>query len=425
MSNTQKFNKKVLFISGPFSELEDYINNDLEKPKGMPGVYKRLKYFAEKGWEVHWIVEGKTDRRFKKDGINFYTYNPSFYIFKWLLNNLRLSRIIKIAFLLRFVKVFTLSLKVANEIKPDVIYGLKVAYALPSYIVARKLNAVAIFVEFGTWMYRDFISSNFLRRIIRLPFFIGSIIAFNLPFDLFIMTNDGTNGDKVFKYFKIPENKCLFLLNGVDKNPIQRTKENITYLRKKYNLPLDRKIILSVGRLVSWKRLDKVIKFFSSIKGYKYNLQLVIVGNGDQEVKLNEIVKEEELGDSVKFMGDLPHKDIFEIMALSDVYISFYDLSNLSNTMLEAISSGLPIISLNDGSLSEVVTDGYNGILINSFDEKDRVIEMLSNDEILERMSKASYEIALKKLYTWDERMEKELKIVENLIEAKRKGYGR
>jgi glycosyltransferase involved in cell wall biosynthesis len=323
------------------------------------------------------------------------------------------------------VKVFTLSLKVANEVKPDVIYGLKVAYALPSYIVARKLNAVAIFAEFGTWMYRDFISSNFLRRIIRLPFFIGSIIAFNLPFDLFIMTNDRTNGDKVFKYFKIPENKCLFLLNGVDKNPIQRTKENITYLRKKYKLPLDRKIILSVGRLVSWKRVDKVIKFFSSIKGYKYNLQLVIVGNGDQEVKLKEIVKEEELGDSIKFMGDLPHKDIFEIMALSDVYISFYDLSNLSNTMLEAISSGLPIISLNDGSLSEVVTDGYNGILINSFDEKDRVIEMLFNDEILERMSKASYEIALKKLYTWDERMEKELRIVENLIEAKRKDYGR
>ena len=114
----------------------------------------------------------------------------------------------------------------------------------------------------------------------------------------------------------------------------------------------------------SKKGVKYLIETLNIIKNKNKNIRLFIVGDGEEREYLEKLVKELTLEDYVRFIGKIPNERVLEYMVASDIFI----LPSLSEgfpvTFLEAMASGLPIITTNVRGLSEIIIDGENGFLV-------------------------------------------------------------
>lgn len=179
---------------------------------------------------------------------------------------------------------------------------------------------------------------------------------------------------------------------------------------------------MSVNKLKIWKRIDRQIFAISELKkNYQMkNLVLLIIGDGPERKNLENLVKKYEVEKEVKFVGPIPHSQVANYFRLADLFLITNDVSNLSNQLLEALYFGLPIITLNDGSTKEVLESGYNAILVSLNKIKEElpkaIYQVLTNEELTQRLRKNAKVTAKNKILSWEKRMEKEIELVNSLI---------
>lgn len=181
--------------------------------------------------------------------------------------------------------------------------------------------------------------------------------------------------------------KKIFLCKYYPINTKVFKPRNKNKLRKKYNLPIDKKIVLfSAQDLMDLRK--GYHHFIDIVSKLKNQNDIFFVSIGKYKKKLSHI---ENLG-QIEF---LPHNKISEIYSLSDIFICTSLIDNLPLTVLEALASGNLVISLKNGGTDEVLKNiGY------SFkkNEKKRLIEKLKKVSSLEirEKSKKSRNFALK-----------------------------
>ena len=146
----------------------------------------------------------------------------------------------------------------------------------------------------------------------------------------------------------------------------------------------ERLTALTVGRLIKRKRIDWIIKACS-------NVNLIITGDGPEREHLENIA-----GKNVKFLG---HKE--PDYTAADVYISASEHEGMSNSILEAMSSGLPLIV--SRCSSELVKN--NGYVINSPEQIKEALGALD----LDKFSMASIELSRK--HSWKEISERYIEL--------------
>lgn len=121
--------------------------------------------------------------------------------------------------------------------------------------------------------------------------------------------------------------------------------------------------ILYVGRLIPLKQVDLVIKALPGIiKKIDKKIIFRIIGSGPDNEKLKRLVKDLKLGHNVKFIGEVDYDNIHKEYQNVDIYIQLSKVEGMSNTILEAMSCGLPIITTNVGDAEKIIRG--NGILI-------------------------------------------------------------
>ncbi len=129
-----------------------------------------------------------------------------------------------------------------------------------------------------------------------------------------------------------------YIQNGIDIKYFSNrlTDDEKVSLKKKLDIPVNKKVIISVGALIDRKNPFYLIDSFlnSNIKD-KYCL--VILGQG---ALADECKKRCELG--IKMLGNV--NNVREYLAISDIYISTSKAEGLPNSVLEAMSSGLPVL---------------------------------------------------------------------------------
>jgi glycosyltransferase involved in cell wall biosynthesis len=118
--------------------------------------------------------------------------------------------------------------------------------------------------------------------------------------------------------------------------------------------------VVTVGRLVPWKRIDHLIEAVTECK----DTGLVVVGDGPERGRLEDIVWKNQLTDRVYFAGQKSKAETFVLMAACDLFVLNSSYEGFPHVVLEAMSAGLPVVATAAGGTPELVSDGENGLLI-------------------------------------------------------------
>lgn len=166
-----------------------------------------------------------------------------------------------------------------------------------------------------------------------------------------------------------------------------------TEIKEKYSIP-DKPVLLYAGRLDPEKHLEEVLEAVA-IAVKKIDFCFVVVGKGTSKTCLEKISDKLGITDKVIFTGFVPDKDLPYFYKLSRCFIIASIAELLSLCTLQAMASGLPIISVNAGALGELVKDKMNGYLYNEGDIiaiVQSIEDMITNDDLYAKMSKKSLE---------------------------------
>ena len=128
-------------------------------------------------------------------------------------------------------------------------------------------------------------------------------------------------------------------------------------------------ILLSVGRIQEQKRQLDVLKFLDSFRKVDTNFYCYFVGGpsgklgDDYLIQLKDTVKEFNLESHVEFLGNLTQLKIKELMNRSKLLIHTSHFETFGLVAIEANSMGVPVLTTNQGSLSELIENNVNGYL--------------------------------------------------------------
>ena len=372
----------------------------LDGGKGRASTYLSLKGFVDRGHEVVYITSSKAQKTSGSFGINVNRIK-TFFTDRRVVFDLLVLPITTICFLIAGIKY-------GRKTKPDVIYAHSTHTALAAYTLSKLFKAKYVLRLYGVSYQK---STRFKISYLFL------YLAFWKKADLYILTNDGTSADQIAKSFGVPEEKIFFLRNGINKNWHDNNVMN-TALRKQYS-PNNEKILLSVSRLTNWKQVDLIIKSLPDLIRLNDQVRLIIVGDGKERKNLQKLCEDLKVVEYVFFTGALQQELIKDYMSIADIFISMNSLSSLSNPVFEAMICGKPVIALNKGTTTDLIKDIDTGFLIeeNELDTLPHLVnDILSNDELMEKIGRNAQKYMLEQWPSWEERVDQEVSLIESLF---------
>lgn len=183
---------------------------------------------------------------------------------------------------------------------------------------------------------------------------------------------------------------------GIDTDHFFPTDASI--LRRSLGLE-DKKVIVSVGRLVHRKGQDYLIQSMPLILHQVPNAHLLLVGQGPYLEHLQKLVKEHGLENSVTFIGRVDYKELPQYLCVGDIFampsrsrLKGLEVEGLGIVYLEASSCGLPVLAGNSGGAPDAVKQSETGLVVNGTDEKQiasAAIELLNNSDSSKKMGLA------------------------------------
>ena len=180
----------------------------------------------------------------------------------------------------------------------------------------------------------------------------------------------------------IPEHRITVLHNGVEKLR-ETSSQDREKTRAEWGIEKDAVVIGIVARLEAVKGHGYFIQAARQVVNQVDSVKFLIVGTGSAEQALKEQVSRERLDEHIVFTGHL--NDIAPIMNIMDIHVISSLSEALCLSIIEAMSLGKPCIATDTGGNSELVRDGYNGILVPVKDVGALAGAMLTlvNDETL------------------------------------------
>jgi UDP-glucose:(heptosyl)LPS alpha-1,3-glucosyltransferase len=201
----------------------------------------------------------------------------------------------------------------------------------------------------------------------------------------------------IFQRYKVPEDRIALVYNGVDINRFHpRNHQYRGEIRKKYGFE-NEKIILFVSNNFRMKGLSFLIKALAQVKGEgSFPLKLLILGR-DHQAPYLRLAEKLGLSEEVVFAGNTDEPQKYYGAADLLVHPTFYDACSL--TVLEALASGLPVITTSSNGASGIITQGKEGFILLDPRDKRTLAERISfylNDDNRAKASIAARELAEK-----------------------------
>ena len=196
---------------------------------------------------------------------------------------------------------------------------------------------------------------------------------------------------ETLNHFKITK-QIDVIPNFIDSNLYNKDGDKV--LRSKF-ANTQEKILIHVSNLRKVKRVTDVVKIFEIVQK-EIPSKLIMIGDGPERIQAEQLCRKLNISDRVKFMGKL--KSVEEFMSISDLFLLPSETESFGLVALEAMASGVSVISSNSGGLSEVNIDGITGYLSEVGDVKqmsENAITLLSNEKMLDTFKQNAFNHAM------------------------------
>ncbi|MGA1863749.1 MAG: glycosyltransferase [bacterium] len=161
----------------------------------------------------------------------------------------------------------------------------------------------------------------------------------------------------------IPKEKIQVIYNGIDIKPYREvSKKTIENYRESFDINDHSPAIGIVANLRPVKGLDIFLMAAKLVKKEVPASRFIIVGDGEERDRLKRLSNELGLEDSVRFLGK--REDVVNIVNALDIGVLSSYSESLSNSVIEYLAAGLPVVCTNAGGCDELVEAGVNGFLV-------------------------------------------------------------
>lgn len=257
--------------------------------------------------------------------------------------------------------------------------------------------------------------SSFINKKIKIIGIKHMLLEGNLRFLKKIILNISLK--KMYKLITISK----FHLKNYKENGINLEKIEVIYNSVNHNFYNFKKevfksnelIFLEAASLIKRKGQIDILKACKILKNEGHIFKVLLIGEGEDEKKIRELILEYKLKENVMLLGF--KENIKEFLNKSHVFLLPSYSEGLPLSILEAMSSGIPIISTNIAGIPEVVLNEVNGFLIKPGDYEELANKMryfIKNTGEIKRMGIKSRELILKKFTeeSWNKEWKKLLK---------------
>lgn len=164
---------------------------------------------------------------------------------------------------------------------------------------------------------------------------------------------------------KIKNKNKVTIYNGIKFNEIEKNDG----IFQKYNIPSNKFLITSVGRLCDVKRFDLLIKSIKNLDVF-----CILVGDGENKNSLIELAKKEKIQEKILFTGNILNEDVKKILSISNLFIITSDREGFPYVFIESLLCKTPVISTDVSDIKDMIGEKY----IVPFDKYDKLNEKIN-----------------------------------------------
>lgn len=195
----------------------------------------------------------------------------------------------------------------------------------------------------------------------------------------------------VAKYLKEKNihSTAVAISNGVNLEQFFPFYGNTESFKIEHRIPLDKKIILHVGRFDKDKRIEVLIKAMPIVLRKK-EVCFILCGDGKEKRKYEQMVKKLNLAKNVVWIGIVSHqKELPKVYQMADLFVTPSPIETQGIVVLEAMASAKPVVGANAGALPELIKNNINGFTFKPNDENDfaeKILRILNNEKMAREM---------------------------------------
>jgi L-malate glycosyltransferase len=275
-----------------------------------------------------------------------------------------------------------LASKLVDVVKYEKLDLLHVHYAIPhasaAYMAKQILAAEGIYIPVVTTLHGTDIT------------LVGKDASFEPVITFAINQSDAVTAvseslkKDTFQHFKIY--KPIHVVPNFINLDEYTSEVNIS-AKKKY-APGGEKIMIHVSNFRAVKRVDDVIRIFYEVRK-QMPVKLLLVGDGPERYKCESLCRELGTCSDITFLGKV--KAVDQVLSIADLFVLPSETESFGLAALEAMASGVPVVSSNAGGIPEVNEHGYSGFLSPVGDIKgmaSNCLSILSDEIALEKFKK-------------------------------------
>ena len=242
-----------------------------------------------------------------------------------------------------------------------------------------------------------------------MPLFSALLRRIGAQADQMTYLGEFTRGAVANALLREDHSKLVHLPPGVDLTRFIPAVKSLE-LQKKWGVE-GAPVIVSIGRLVPRKGSDQLIKAMPEVLKQFPKSKLLLVGTGNYKKRLEKLVRNLKVQDSVIFTGRVAHELLPAYYRLGDIFAapcrSRYgglEVEGLGIVYLEASACGVPVIAGKSGGAPDAVLDGKTGILVNGRDHLEvsaALIKLLADEKLRAQMGTAG-RVWMEQLWSWE-----------------------
>jgi Glycosyltransferase len=245
------------------------------------------------------------------------------------------------------------AVRLLSKLRPELVHAHEILSPASAALVAKYFHGWPVLVK----ILRGGLRGD-IYKLRRRPFWTQRFRVLSEGVDSFVVISQEI--DQELTALGVPSAKRAYIPNGVDTDlfgPLQEVEKK--RLRADLQLPLEASLVVYLGRLTAEKRVDHLLNIWPDIREAFPRAELLVVGAGPEETRLR--TQSVSIA-GVRFTGQV--NDSRRYLQAADVFVLPSATEGLSNSLLEALSAGLPVLATSVGGTPDVISHGKNGYLI-------------------------------------------------------------